>query len=51
MAAMRQSVFSIGYMFILIFRMANGAEVLKQRDLEQKKELEEIDDSIYTIKD
>jgi hypothetical protein len=51
MAAMRQSFFSIGYMFILIFRMEDGAEVLKQRDLEQKKELEQIDDTIYAIKD
>lgn len=34
MAAMRQSVLAIGYMFILIFRMKDGAEVLKQRDLE-----------------
>lgn len=44
MAAMRQSLLAIGYMFILIFRMKDGAEVLKQRDLEQKRELDSLED-------
>lgn len=33
MAAMRQSVFSVIYVFILLPRMKDGAEVLKQRDI------------------
>ena len=42
MAAMRQSVFGIVYVIILLPRMKDGAEVLKQRDIQQGKELEDL---------
>jgi len=46
MAAMRQSVFGILYVVILLPRMKDGAEVLKQRDIQQGKELEDLQHQI-----
>lgn len=51
MAAMRQSIFGIIYVFILLPRMKDGAEVLKQRDIQEGKELEEVEHEIEDIKD
>jgi len=46
MAAMRQSLFAIMYVLILLPKMKDGAEVLKQRDIQQGKELEELENEI-----
>ena len=51
MAAMRQSIFGIFYVVILLPKMKNGAEVLKQRDIQQGKELEELENEIQDLKD
>ena len=51
MAAMRQSIFGIFYVVILLPKMKNGAEVLKQRDIQQGKELEELENEIPDLKD
>jgi len=51
MAAMRQSLFAIVYVLILLPRMKDGAEVLKQRDIQQGKDLEDIENEIDDLKD
>lgn len=51
MAAMRQSLFAIIYVLILLPRMKDGAEVLKQRDIQQGKDLEDIENEIDDLKD
>jgi len=51
MAAMRQSLFAIVYVLILLPRMKDGAEVLKQRDIQQGKDLEDIENDIDDIRD
>jgi hypothetical protein len=51
MAAMRQSVWAVMYVLILLPRMKDGAEVLKQRDIQQGKELEELENDIQDVQD
>ena len=51
MAAMRQSLWGTIYVFILLPRMKDGAEVLKQRDIQEGKELEEIKHDIEDIEE
>jgi len=42
MATMRQSLLSLGYVFILLLKMKDAAEVLNQRSIQQNKKTEEI---------
>jgi len=51
MATVRQSVFSLGYIFILIFRMKDGAEVLKQRNFQEKKEINDLEDKMDELQE
>ena len=51
MAAMRQSLFAIMYVLILLPRMKDGSDVLKQRDIQQGKEIEDLENEIEDIKD
>lgn len=51
MAAMRQSLFGVLYVLILLPKMKDGAEVLKQRDIQQGKELEDLDIEIADLED
>jgi hypothetical protein len=51
MAAMRQSLWGTIYVFILLPRMKDGAEVLKQRDIQEGKELEEIKHDIDELEE
>lgn len=48
---MRQSFWAAIYVFILLPRMKDGAEVLKQRDIQEGKELEEIKHDIDDIEE
>lgn len=51
MAAMRQSVFGLIYVILLLPRMKDGAEVLKQRDIQQGKELDDLKHKIEDEQD
>lgn len=51
MAAMRQSFFAFVYLLILIPRMKDGKDVLKQRDIQQGKDLEEVDVEIDDLEE
>lgn len=51
MAAMRQSLFAVVYVLILLPKMKDGSDVLKQRDIQQGKEIEDLDNEIEDIKD
>lgn len=51
MAAMRQSIFGILYVLILLPSMKDGAGVLKQRNVQQGKEIEDLEHRIEDIKD
>ena len=51
MAAMRQSFFAVIYVIILLPKMKDGAEVLKQRDIQQGKDIEEKKNGFQDIKD
>ena len=42
MATMRQSLLSLGYVFILLLKMKDAAEVLNQRSIQQNKKTQEI---------
>lgn len=51
MAAMRQSLFALVYVLILLPKMKDGADVLKQRDIQQGKDIEDLDNEIEDLKD
>ena len=46
MATMRQSLISLGYVFILLPRMKDGSEVLDQRDIHQNKSKDNLQDEV-----
>ena len=51
MAVMRQSFVSLGYMFILLPRMKDGAEVLTQRQHQQETARKALEDAVATLKE
>ena len=51
MSAMRQSFFGIIYVLILLPYLKDGAAVLKQRDIQQGKELEDLEHDIEDLKE
>ena len=51
MAAMRQSLFAAVYVLILLPKMKYGGDVLKQRDIQQGKDIEDLDNEIEDLKD
>jgi hypothetical protein len=50
MAALRQSFIAIGYVLIILPRVKSGAEVLMQRDLSMKNQIEDLELEIESIK-
>jgi hypothetical protein len=50
-ATLRQSLIALGYVLILLPRIKDGAEVLKQRDIQLKKQAEKIRKEVEVIKD
>ena len=51
MATMRQSILSLGYVFILLLKMKDAAEVLNQRSIQQNKKTKEIRAKIEEIEE
>jgi len=50
MATMRQSIISLGYVFILLPRVKDGGEVLDQRNIHQSKAKDDLEDEISNLK-
>jgi hypothetical protein len=51
MATMRQSILSLGYVFILLPRMKDGAEVLNQRSIQLSKRKSELEQKIKSVQE
>jgi hypothetical protein len=51
MSILRQSFLSIGYVFILVPRLREGAEVLKQRDIQLVRKKNELEEEVYALHD
>jgi hypothetical protein len=49
MATMRQSLISLGYVFILLPRMKDGSEVLNQRNIHQNKSKDELQEKVDAL--
>jgi hypothetical protein len=49
MSILRQSFLAIGYVFILVPRLREGAEVLKQRDIQLVKKKNELAEEVSSL--
>lgn len=49
MSILRQSFLSIGYVFILVPRLREGAEVLKQRDIQLVKKKNQLEEEVFDL--
>jgi len=49
-AVIRQSILSMGYVIIIIMKLKDGAEVLEQRNINQNKKQEELEEDIENLR-